>query len=84
MGLESTFPHFTWNLWLDIFHMFQYDFMRNAFLAGTALSIVSGLVGYYVVVRHQAFAGEALSDVAFTGAMGGAVLGFNPLAGLLY
>ncbi|MGP8079888.1 MAG: metal ABC transporter permease [Dehalococcoidales bacterium] len=83
MGLESSFPHFTWNLWLDIFRMFQYDFMRNAFLAGTALSIVSGLVGYYVVVRHQAFAGEALSDVAFTGAMGGAVLGFSPLAGTI-
>ena len=83
MGLESTFPNFTWNLWLDIFHMFQYGFMRNAFLVGTALSIVSGLVGYYVVVRHQAFAGEALSDVAFTGAMGGAVLGLNPLAGTI-
>jgi zinc/manganese transport system permease protein len=38
-------------------------------------------VGYYVVVRHQAFAGEALSDVAFTGAMGGVVLGINPLVG---
>ena len=48
--------------------MFQYEFMRNAFLVGTALSIVSALVGYYVIVRHQAFAGEALSDMAFTGA----------------
>ncbi len=83
MGLESVFPHFTWNIWLDIFRMFQYGFMRNAFIAGTALSVVSGLVGYYVVVRHQAFAGEALSDVAFTGAMGGAVLGLNPLAGTI-
>ena len=64
--------------------MFQYDFMRNAFFAGTALSIVSGLVGYYVVVRHQAFAGEALSDVVFTGAMGGAVFGFSPLQERLY
>jgi zinc/manganese transport system permease protein len=57
--------------------------MRNAFLAGTALSIVSGLVGYFVLVRHQAFAGEALSDVAFTGALGGVVLGINPLAGMI-
>ena len=63
--------------------MFQYEFMRNAFLAGTALSIVSGLVGYFVLVRHQAFAGEALSDVAFTGALGGVVLGINPLAGMI-
>ena len=81
--LDVTFPQFTWNLWLDVWQMFQYEFMRNAFLAGTALSIVSGLVGYFVLVRHQAFAGEALSDVAFTGAVGGAVLGINPLAGMI-
>lgn len=83
VGFDIGFPHLTWNLWLDVVQMFQYDFMRNAFLAGTALSIVSGLVGYYVIVRHQAFAGEALSDVAFTGAMGGAVLGINPLVGTI-
>jgi zinc/manganese transport system permease protein len=41
------------------------------------------LVGYFVVLRHQAFAREALSDVAFTGALGGAALGFNPLVGLI-
>ena len=81
--LDVSFPHFTWNLWLDVLQMFQYGFMRNAFLAGTALSIISGLVGYFVIVRRQAFAGEALSDVAFTGAMGGAVLGINPLAGMI-
>jgi len=40
-------------------------------------------MGYFVIVRRQAFAGEALSDVAFTGAMGGAVLGINPLAGTI-
>jgi zinc/manganese transport system permease protein len=63
--------------------MFQYGFMRHAFLAGTALSVVSGLVGYFVVIRRQAFAGEALSDVAFAGAMGGALLGISPLAGMI-
>src|SRR5205085_5421995 len=63
--------------------MLQYDFMRQALLAGTILSIVAGLVGYFVVLRHQAFAGESLSDVAFTGALGGAALGINPLASLL-
>jgi zinc/manganese transport system permease protein len=47
------------------------------------LSVVAGLVGYFVVLRHQAFAGEALSDVAFTGALGGAALGINPLLSLL-
>src|SRR5437660_941322 len=76
-------PPFSLNLWQDIQAMLQYDFMRQALLAGTILSIVAGLVGYFVVLRHQAFAGEALSDVAFTGALGGAAFGINPLAGLL-
>ena len=79
----GTLPPFTFNLWRDIQVMFNYDFMRHALLAGTILSVVAGLVGYFVVLRHQAFAGESLSDVAFTGALGGAALGINPLASLL-
>jgi zinc/manganese transport system permease protein len=71
------------NLWQDIQAMLQYDFMRQAILAGTILSLVSGLVGYFVVLRHQTFAGESLSDVAFTGALGGAAFGINPLGSLL-
>lgn len=76
-------PPLSVNVLQDIQNMLQYDFMRQALLAGTILSVVGGLVGYFVVLRHQAFAGESLSDVAFTGAMGGAVLGINPLVSLL-
>jgi zinc/manganese transport system permease protein len=81
--VAGVLPPFTLNLWQDVQEMLQYDFMRHALLAGTILSIVAGLVGYFVVLRHQAFAGESLSDVAFTGALGGAALGINPLASLL-
>ena len=81
--VAGVLPPFTLNLWQDIQAMLHYDFMRQALLAGTILSVVAGLVGYFVVLRHQAFAGESLSDVAFTGALGGAVLGINPLASLL-
>src|ERR1700690_4171048 len=81
--LAGVLPPFTLNLWQDTQAMLQYDFMRQAFLAATILSLVAGLVGYFVVLRHQAFAGEALSDVAFPGALGGAALGINPLARLL-
>src|SRR5947209_9061019 len=81
--LAGVLPPFTLNLLQDVQSMLQYDFMRQAFLAGTILSVVAGLVGYFVVLRHQAFAGESLSDVAFTGALGGAALGINPLVSLL-
>ena len=81
--IAGVLPPFTPNLWQDLQAILSYDFMRQALLAGTILSIVAGLVGYFVVLRHQAFAGESLSDVAFTGALGGAALGFNPLVSLL-
>jgi zinc/manganese transport system permease protein len=81
--MAGVLPPFTLNLWQDVLAMLHYDFMRQALLAGTILSVVAGLVGYFVVLRHQAFAGESLSDVAFTGALGGAALGINPLGSLL-
>jgi zinc/manganese transport system permease protein len=62
--------------------MFAHEFMRNAFLAGTFVGLSCGLVGYFVVLRAQVFAGDALSHVAFTGALAAAVLGFNTLVGL--
>lgn len=81
--MAGVLPPFTLNLWQDVQAMLQYDFMRQAFVAGTIVSLVTGLIGYFVVLRHQAFAGESLSDVAFTGALGGAALGLNPLVTLL-
>lgn len=81
--IADVLPPFTPNLWQDIQVILRYDFMRQALLAGTILSIVAGLMGYFVVLRHQAFAGESLSDVAFTGALGGAALGINPFLSLI-
>ncbi|HZR42976.1 MAG TPA: metal ABC transporter permease [Ktedonobacteraceae bacterium] len=81
--IAGALPPFTLNLWQDLQVILSYDFMRQALLAGTILSIVAGLVGYFVVLRHQAFAGESLSDVAFTGALGGAALGINPFVSLI-
>ena len=62
--------------------MFAHEFMRNALIAGSFVGIACGLVGYFVVLRAQVFAGDALSHVAFTGALAAAVLGLNILAGL--
>jgi zinc/manganese transport system permease protein len=62
--------------------MFAHEFMRNALIAGSFVGLACGLVGWFVVLRAQVFAGDALSHVAFTGALAAAVLGFNILAGL--
>jgi zinc/manganese transport system permease protein len=62
--------------------MFAHEFTRNALIAGSFVGLACGLVGYFVVLRAQVFAGDALSHLAFTGALAGAALGLNILAGL--
>jgi zinc/manganese transport system permease protein len=80
--LLSVIPPFSLNLLEDVQAMLQQDFMRNAFLAGTVIALAAGIVSYFIVLRHQAFAGDALSDVAFAGALGAAAFGINLLVGL--
>jgi zinc/manganese transport system permease protein len=63
-------------------HMLSHPFMRYAFLAGTAIAAASGLVGYFVVLRGQVFTGDALSHVAFTGALAALAAGVDLLLGL--
>ncbi|BBO59336.1 metal ABC transporter permease [Mycoavidus sp. B2-EB] len=63
--------------------MFEYDFMLNAFAASGMVAVVAGIVGFFLVLRQQSFAGHALSHVGFTGATGAALLGIAPLWGLL-
>ncbi len=63
--------------------MFGYDFMRNAFVAGGLVAVMSGLVGFFLVLRGQTFAGHALSHVGFTGATGAVLLGISPFWGLV-
>jgi zinc/manganese transport system permease protein len=63
--------------------MLAHEFMRNALLAGSLIGVACGLVGWFVVLRAQVFAGDALGHVAFTGALGAAVAGLDIRAGLV-
>ncbi|MBV9136026.1 MAG: metal ABC transporter permease, partial [Hyphomicrobiales bacterium] len=63
--------------------MFEYEFMVNAFEAATIVAVASSLVGYFLVLRGQTFAGHALSHVGFAGATGAVLAGISPLFGLV-
>jgi zinc/manganese transport system permease protein len=63
--------------------MFAYDFMRTAFAAAGVVAVLSGIVGFFLVLRGQTFAGHALSHVGFTGATGAVLFGLPPLWGLV-
>ncbi len=62
--------------------MLTHEFIRNALLAGTPLALACGLVGWFTVLRGQVFAGDALSHVAFVGAIAAAVVGVDERVGL--
>jgi zinc/manganese transport system permease protein len=63
--------------------MLEYDFMRNAFAAAGVAAIVSGLVGYFLVLRGQTFAGHALGHIGFAGATGAVLVGVASIWGLV-
>jgi zinc/manganese transport system permease protein len=62
--------------------MFSHPFMQYAFLAGTAVALAAGLVGYFLVLRAQVFTADALSHVAFTGALAALAAGLDARLGL--
>ena len=58
--------------------MFNYDFMQNAFIAGTIVAIMAGYIGVFVMARNMSFISHTLSHVGFA-----VFLGINPIYGLL-
>lgn len=63
--------------------MFQFEFMRYAFLASTFIAITCGVVGVYVVARNFSFLAHTLSEIGFAGAAFAVFLGITPLWGML-
>lgn len=64
------------------FFIFAHPFLTAAFGAGTAIALVTGLVGYLLVLRGQVFAADALSHVAFAGALAALAFGIDLRLGL--
>ena len=63
-------------------NMLSLPFIHHALLAGTAIALLAGLVGYFVVLRGQVFAGDMLSHVAYAGALGALAAGLDLRVGL--
>lgn len=75
-------PLATVNPFVGIGHMLSHPFLARAFVAGGLIAVAAGLVGYFVVLRSQVFTGDALSHVAFTGAMAALAIGIDLRIGL--
>ena len=57
--------------------------VRTALVIGAVTAIVSAVVGVFVVVRSQSFAGHALTDVATAGGSAAYFFGLSPLLGFI-
>jgi zinc/manganese transport system permease protein len=74
-------PSLSPDLFADIKALFTYQFMVNALAAGTIVAVLAAVVGWYMVLRRQAFAGHTLSLMAFPGATGAALAGLPTALG---
>jgi zinc/manganese transport system permease protein len=72
---------FSWNVLADIRDMWSLAFMVNAFRAGTIVAVLAALVGWFMVLRRQTFAGHTLAVVGFPGAAAAVWLGLTAGAG---
>jgi zinc/manganese transport system permease protein len=71
----------SWNLRADVDQLFAFHFMVNAFRAGTIVAVLAGAIGWFMVLRRQAFAGHTLAVVSFPGAAGAIWLGVSATLG---
>jgi zinc transport system permease protein len=66
-----------------VIELLQFEFMRNALIAGILASVVCGIVGPYVVVNRIVFVSGGISHAAFGGIGLGYLVGMNPIWGAL-
>lgn len=76
-----TEPGFSWNLLADIRDMWSLPFMVNAFRAGTIVAVLAAIIGWFMVLRRQSFAGHTLALVGFPGAAAAVWLGLGAATG---
>ena len=65
----------------DLDQLTTYPFMVNALEAGTIVAVMAGVIGWFMVLRKQTFAGHTLSVMAFPGATGALLIGLSAAAG---
>jgi zinc/manganese transport system permease protein len=81
MTLAAQGAELTWNLGRDVHQLFEFPFMVNAYRAGTIIAVTASLVGWFMVLRHETFAGHTLAVVGFPGAAGAVLLGVSAYIG---
>ena len=67
----------------NILALFDFAFIRNAFLAALLASITCGMIGTYIVSRRIVFISGGITHASFGGIGMGYYFGFNPILGAI-
>ena len=59
--------------------IFEYAFMRRAFIVGILLAAVIPCIGLVIVCKRLSMIGDALSHTSLAGVAAGLILGLNPV-----
>lgn len=62
----------------------QYEFMRNALIAGLLAAVACGIIGVYVVIKRVVFISGGIAHASFGGIGLGYLLGINPVLGAMF
>jgi zinc/manganese transport system permease protein len=74
-------PSLSLDLVADVRELLTFPFMVNALETGAIVAVLAAVVGWYMVLRRQSFAGHTLSVMAFPGATGAALAGIPTALG---
>jgi zinc transport system permease protein len=66
-----------------IINILQYDFMRNALIAGLLVSLACGIIGTFVVIKRIVFISGGVAHAAYGGIGLAYFLGWNPIIGAI-
>jgi zinc/manganese transport system permease protein len=72
-------PHLSLNPISDLHQLLAYQFMVDALEAASIVAVMAAVVGWFMVLRRETFAGHTLSLMSFPGAAAAALVGL-PLA----
>ena len=64
--------------------MFEYTFMRNAFIVSLLISLLCPLIGIFLVLRRYSMIGDALSHASLAGVAMGLLLKSTPIMGAFW
>jgi zinc/manganese transport system permease protein len=73
--------HLSLDLSSDVHQLLAYQFMVNALEAAGVVAVMAAVVGWFMVLRREAFAGHTLSVMSFPGAAAAALAGLPLAAG---